>query len=304
MPAIRRVASALLGQRAVLRSPSLSCLASPFCPSRAWGQVRRRCEAALRLCRRRTEAQGILRTILRTIDDPLRDGPLSTAKYHPGVILRSMPSPISRLQDIAEGQWGLVTLQQARGAGLAWPSLARQVDVGLVERVAHGIYRLRGAPEPDHLALRAAWLQLDPGRPAWQRLEDPEVAVVSHASAAAMYGVGDLRADVHEFTLPKRRQTRRPDVRIHRGRVPADRMVIVGGLPVTRAGWIVGELLEDRVDPDAVAQITSEILNRALDYPRVVADVLSPYSARFGLPPNDGLRLLDEFLLRAGNPDR
>ena len=119
-----------------------------------------------------------------------------------------------------------------------------------------------------------------------------------------MYGVGDLRADVHEFTLPVRRQTRRPDVRIHRGRVPADRRVIVGGLPVTRAAWIVGQLLDDRVDPDAFAQITSEVLDRSLDYPRVVADVLSPYSARFGLKPNDGSALLDEFLSRAGNPDR
>lgn len=230
--------------------------------------------------------------------------PPRTAKYHLDVILRSMASPISRLQNIAEGQWGLVTLQQARAAGLAWPSLARQVEVGLLDRVAHGVYRLRGAPEPDHLALRAAWLQLDSGPPAWQRLDDPEVAVVSHASAAAMYGVGDLRADVHEFTLPMRRQTRRLDVRIHRGRIPDDRRVILGGLPVTRAAWIISQLLEDRVDPDAVAQITSEVLDRSLDYPSVVADVLSPYSARFGLPPTDGLRLLGQFLLRAGNPDR
>ena len=66
----------------------------------------------------------------------------------------------------------------------------------------------------------------------------------------------------------------------------------------------MGELLEDRVDADAVAQITSEILDRVFDYPRVIVEVLSPYSARFGLPPNDGLRLLDEFLLRAGNRDR
>jgi hypothetical protein len=215
-----------------------------------------------------------------------------------------MPSPISRLQDVAEGQWGMVTLQQARAAGLAWPSLARQVDAGLAERVAHGVYRLRGAPEADHLALRAAWLQLDPGRPAWQRLDDPEVAVVSHASAAAMYGLGDLRADVHEFTLPVRRQSRRPDVRIHRGRVPADRRVVHGGLPVTRAAWVIDQLLDDRVDPDAVAQITSEVLDRSLDYPRSVADVLSPYAARFGLPATDGLGLMNEFLLRAGNPDR
>ncbi len=215
-----------------------------------------------------------------------------------------MPSPLVRLQDIAEGQWGLVTLRQARAAGLAWPSIARQVDAGLLERVAHGVYRLRGSPEPDHLALRAAWLQLDPGRPAWQRLDDPDVAVISHVSAAAMYGVGDLRADIHEFTLPVRRQTRRPDIRVHRGRVPADRRVVLGGLPVTRAAWVIGQLLEDRVEPDAVAQITSEVLDRALDYPRVVAEVLAPYSARFGLKPSGGRALLDEFLSRAGNPDR
>jgi hypothetical protein len=211
---------------------------------------------------------------------------------------------MSRIGDIAEGQWGLVTLQQGRAAGVTWPSLARQVEGGLLERVAHGVYRLRGAPEPDHLALRAAWLQLDPGHPAWQRLDDPDVAVVSHASAAAMYGVGDLRADVHEFTVPRRRQTRRPDVRIHRGRVLADRRLILGGLPVTRAGWVVGELLEDRVDPDAVAQIASEVLDRVLDYPRVVAESLAPYAARYGLALGDGLGLLDDFLVRAGNRDR
>jgi hypothetical protein len=73
---------------------------------------------------------------------------------------------------------------------------------------------------------------------------------------------------------------------------------------VTRAGWIIGELLEDHVDPDAVAQITSEVLDRALDYPRVLADVLSPFAGRFGLPAGDGLGLMNEFLLRAGNPDR
>ncbi len=37
-PAAPLVVPALLGQQAFLRSPSLSCLASPFCPSRAWGR--------------------------------------------------------------------------------------------------------------------------------------------------------------------------------------------------------------------------------------------------------------------------
>lgn len=215
-----------------------------------------------------------------------------------------MRSPVTRIRDIAEGQWGLVTLQQARAAGVAWRSLSRLVDAGLLERIAHGVYRVRGAAEPDHLGLRAAWLQLDPARPAWERLADPDVAVVSHASAAALYGVGDLRADVHEFTVPRRRQTRRGDVRIHRGRVPSARRIVLGGLPATRAGRMIGDLLVDHVDPDGVAQISAEVLERGLDYPRDVADALAPYAHRFGCRRGDGLALLDELLRRAGSRER
>ncbi|MEX1277722.1 MAG: type IV toxin-antitoxin system AbiEi family antitoxin domain-containing protein, partial [Chloroflexota bacterium] len=199
-----------------------------------------------------------------------------------------MPSPLTRIRDLAEGQWSLVTLQQARAAGVAWRSLTRLVDAGLLERVAHGVYRVRGTAEPDHIDLRASWLQLDPAEPAWQRLDVPDVAVVSHTSAASLYGVGVLRADVHEYTLPQRRQTRRPDVRIHRGRVPPERRILLSGLPTTRAGWMVGQLLGDHVDPDAVAQITREVLDRALDYPSEVANAVAPYAQRFGLERGDG----------------
>jgi hypothetical protein len=207
--------------------------------------------------------------------------------------------PLHRIRDIAEGQWGLVTLRQANAAGVGWRSVARLAEAGLIERVAHGVYRIRGAAEPDHLQLRAAWLQLDPGRAAWERLDDPEVVVVSHASAAALYGVGDLRADVHEFTLPQRRQTRRPDVRFHRGRVLEGSRLLVRGLPTTRAGWMIGDLIGDNVDPDSVAQIAVEVLERALDYPSVIAESLAPHAERFGLGEGDGAALLDDLLNRA-----
>jgi hypothetical protein len=209
-------------------------------------------------------------------------------------------SPLQRLRDLAEGQWGLLTLRQAKQAGVGWRSIARLVDAGLLERVAHGVYRVRGGAEPDHIGLRSAWLQLEPDRPAWERLDDPDVAVVSHASAAALYGVGDLRADVHEFTLPHRRQTRRPDVRIHRGRVPESRRLLLGGLPTTRAGCMVGDLLADNIDPDSLAQIVVEVIDQVHDYPRVVAESLAPHAARFGFAKGDGVALLDHFLRHAG----
>ena len=46
---------------------------------------------------------------------------------------------------------------------------------------------------------------------------------------------------------------------------------------------MIGQLLADHVDPDAVAEITREVLDRVLDYPR-----------------GDGAALLDELLRRAG----
>ena len=215
-----------------------------------------------------------------------------------------MSSPLLRIRDLAEGQWGLVTLRQARAAGVGWHSIIRLTDNGLLERIAHGVYRVRGAAEPDHLGLRAAWLQLDPGRPAWERLGDPDVAVASHSSAAALYAVGDLRADVHEFTVPHRLQTRRSDVRFHRGRVEEERKLLLAGLPTTRAGWMVGDLLADNVDPNSVAQITVEVLDRVLDYPRVVAKSLAPYAARIGLPRGDGVAMLEYLLSRANYRDK
>lgn len=211
---------------------------------------------------------------------------------------------MQRIIEVAEGQWGLVTKRQAERAGVGWSSLSRLVSVGLLERVDRGVYRVRGAIEPDHLGLRAAWLQLDPDTPSWERLDDARVAVVSHSSAAALYGVGDLRADVHEFTVPARRQSRRRDVRIHRGSVNQADRLLLHGLPSTRAGRMVADLLADHVDPSAVARIVDEVLTHVYDYPRAVAEKIAPYASRFGLRPGDGYALLDHMLQLAGSPRR
>ena len=216
-----------------------------------------------------------------------------------------MARPFQKLTNLSEGQWGLVTRRQVDQLGVAPASFELLVQRGLTERVARGIYRIRGAGEADHLALRAAWLQLDPGKAAWERLDDPDVAVVSHASAASLYQVGDLRPDIHEFTSARRRQTRRPDVRIHRGVVPEQDRVVLRGLPVTRAARMLADLLADHVEPAAVARITVEVIEGVLDYPRVVADKIAPFAAGFGLTPGDGVGLLDRLLeLGGGRRDR
>jgi len=206
-----------------------------------------------------------------------------------------------RLSQFAEDQWGLVTRRQAEDAGLSKATMTRLVQRGDLERIAHGVYRLRGAPTPDHVELRAAWLQLAPETPAWERTSD--AGVVSHRSAAEMYGLGHLPADVHEFTVPSRRQTRRSDVRLHIRPLRDGEWISLRGLLVTRPSRIASDLLRDSEDPAAVAQLVADAIRPVFDYPGTFADALAPFAARFGLRRGDGLALLRWFLDLVGDPD-
>jgi len=210
-------------------------------------------------------------------------------------------STLSRLSRIAEDQWGLITRRQAEGAGVSQATLQRLATTGILDRVAHGVYRLTGAPPPDYLDLRAAWLQLAPEVPAWERM--PEQGVVSHRSAAALYGLGHLPADRHEFTLPERRQSRRSDVRLHHRAVRPGEWVVLHGMPVTRPSRIAADLMGDKEDPEAVAQVIADALRPCYDYPAAFADALAPYAASFGLRRGDGLALLRWLLDTVGDPE-
>jgi predicted transcriptional regulator of viral defense system len=194
-----------------------------------------------------------------------------------------------------------VTRRQVEDAGVAATTLDRLTAAGgVLDRVALGVYQLRGAPVVDHRDLRAAWLQLAPEVFVWDRT--PEQGVVSHRSAAAVYGIGQLPADVHEFTVPSRRQSRRRDVRIH-VRPLADEVVVMHSLPVTRPARIVADLLREREDPEAVAQLVADALRGLFEYPGTVADAVAPYAQRFGFEQGDGLALLGWFGEITASPD-
>ena len=215
-----------------------------------------------------------------------------------------MPSnaTLAPLADLAEEQWGLITRRQAEKRGIPTTTFERLIaDESVLERVAYGVYRYTGAPIADHLELRAAWLQLAPATPAWQRT--PEQGLVSHRSAAALYGLGHLPADVHEFTVGKRRQTRRPDVRLHQRKLIEVGWIVLQGLPVTRPSVIAPDLLAAREDPEAVAQVVADAIRGVYDYPGTFVETLGPYARRFGLRRGDGLALLRWLLALVGDPE-
>lgn len=201
---------------------------------------------------------------------------------------------LEALADLAEQQQGLFTRRQAEATGMAWTTLSRLVRDGAADRVAHGVYRLRGTPPDEHIALRVAWLQLAPDVPVWERSFDQ--GVVSHRSAAAIYGLGHLPADGHEFTVPVRRQSRRHDVHLHRAALAAGEWTPFRGLLVTRPSRTAADLLAGREDSEAVAQIIADALRGASDTPGRIVNAIGPFARRFGLRSQDGLGLFEWLL--------
>lgn len=202
--------------------------------------------------------------------------------------------------DLAAGQWGLVTTPQAVAAGLTRVQLARLCTAGALVRLTHGVYAVRAAMATDKIELYAAWLALAPARSAADRLADgPGGPVVSHASAATLFGHGDLDADRHEFTSPTRKQTRRTDLRLHQGVLGEDDVTIHRGLPITTPARTVVDLLVDGHDGGHVAGVLADAVRaRQVDLAELEVR-LAPYAARFGLPRRDGKALL-RYLLELG----
>lgn len=199
-------------------------------------------------------------------------------------------------------QWGLITTAQATAAGLDSVTLYRLADAGHLEPVKRGVYASTAAPESQHRDIQAAWLALNPAVPAWKRPKlDPDGGVVSHRTAALVHEVGDIVTDGIELTVPRRRVTRDPLVKLRlRDDLTVDDVVLVDGLPVTRLVRTIEDLLADRIDASHVAAVIKDaVQEHQLDLDQLGARV-GRYCRRYGVKSQDGNKLVDHLLDHIG----
>lgn len=199
------------------------------------------------------------------------------------------------IAEIAADQWGLVTTAQAAAAGVSKMLLVRMTSAGELERITHGVYATPAASSDRLVETRALWLALDPARRAHERLADlPTAGVLSHASAAALHGIGDLLDDHVEVTLPRRHRSRRPELRTHRATLEPVDVTRVEGLPVTTAARTIADLTAAGNDRDHVGTVLREAITHGLATPE---DVRAALDRRLG---DDGPTTLSELVIAAG----
>ena len=119
--------------------------------------------------------------------------------------------------------------------------IVRRVAAGRWVRLAAGVYRIAGVPVTWKQRALAACLAGGPG------------AVVSHRSAAVLWGIAGFRPGPLEITVPPGRSSRNALARVHRSTVSG---VHRDAVPVTRPARTVidlarvvgGDVLEEAVD--------------------------------------------------------
>jgi len=203
----------------------------------------------------------------------------------------------------AAEQWGMVTAAQALDLGVQRVTLTRLVAAGLLEHVMRGVYGIPAALNTPHLHEKAAWLRLDPTTPAWRRKPlDDAGGVISHRSAAAVHDLGDLVPHAVELTVPRRRTTRDPAIRLRPGTLTESDVTTVDGLPVTTAERTVLDLLADHTDGSHVGDVVAAALGRRIIDLDRLGDRADVYAARYGVTGGvrRGRRLLDRLLDEVG----
>jgi very-short-patch-repair endonuclease len=183
--------------------------------------------------------------------------------------MRAVEREIAR---IARRQDNVITLVQLLEAGLGQRGVRHRVRAGAMQRLHRGVFLLGAAPPTRMARARAAAMACG------------ECAVVSHRSAAEMFGLLPETDRGVDVTVVGRNPGFHPGIRLHRPRSLAGHHVTkMRGIPVTTVARIIADLAATE-SADDVERAFQEALYRRIVTPGAVAGVVDTEPRRKGAP--------------------
>lgn len=182
---------------------------------------------------------------------------------------RSTKEAAHKLRQTAQAQGGYFSSRQAAEAGYGYSHLDYHVGTGVMERVAHGVYRLPSvAVSPHDDLIRLA---------LWSRDRSDRIqAVVSHATALTVHELGLLLPDRVHLTVPP--GFRKPPPKgclLHRRELPRSEVEEREGFNVTTVQRTLVDVAHSTDVPyDEVIRAAREALDRGLIATSALADAL------------------------------
>jgi predicted transcriptional regulator of viral defense system len=181
----------------------------------------------------------------------------------------------NRLYEVAAGQEGLFTTQQAAAAGYSPQLLIHHVASGRAVRIRRGIYRIVHFPAGEHEEYISVWL--------WSEQE----GVFSHQTALWLHQLSDAMPSQLHLTVPsawRRRRFRLPEgLVLDHADVPKQERAWLA-VPVTSVKRTLADCARDDLSPELLRAAARQALQRGA----VVAGDLAEVKA--SLRPFGGFR--------------
>ncbi|GAA4923916.1 hypothetical protein GCM10025790_21370 [Nesterenkonia rhizosphaerae] len=191
-----------------------------------------------------------------------------------------------KLGELAEDRWGVFTTDQAEEVGVKRKHLARMATSGALERLDHGVYRLIGAPHHPHEEVLTAWMAVG----GWKGgAGDVPAAVVGGEAAANLHDVGDFYLDEIDLLVPRRRLTRRENIRLRTRVLDSADVTFVDSIATLTPERCITDLLDISTDLSLVEGVVERFRSKGapLQSERL-ASLLEPLARRYGFTPQDG----------------
>jgi very-short-patch-repair endonuclease len=169
---------------------------------------------------------------------------------------------------LAARQHGVVARAQLVDLGVGGRAIDHRLERGRLHRVHRGVFAVGHTVLSRHGWFMAAVLAAGPN------------AVLSHRSAAVLWGIRDGSPASVEVTVPRNRRTRR-GVTIHRAVLMADEVTTERGIPVTTAARTLLDLAE-HLTPQRLERAIHEAEYRRLTSPLSLDALLARHQGRRG----------------------
>lgn len=185
-----------------------------------------------------------------------------------------------RLYSLAESQGGYFTAADAKSVGYDYALQHFHVQRGTWTRVDRGIYRLKRFPSGEYEDLIRWWL--------WSRKE----GAISHESAAAVYGLGDILPSKVDLTVPMNFRKKPPQgVVLHKATLSPTDTEMREGFRITTPLRTVLDMARQHLDPERLTAVVKDAVRKGLLDRRVLLSVLDKNPPDLDVPTQVTLQL-------------
>lgn len=185
-----------------------------------------------------------------------------------------------RLYSLAESQGGYFTAADAKSVGYDYALQHFHVQRGTWTRVDRGIYRLKRFPSGEYEDLIRWWL--------WSRKE----GAISHESAAAVYGLGDILPSKVDLTVPMNfRKKVQQGVVLHKAKLSSSDTEMREGVRITTPLRTILDMARQHLDPERLTAVVKDAVRKGLLDRRVLLSVLDKNPPDLDVPTQVTLHL-------------